>query len=792
MSQTSRTIADWVGTADPEDFFRLRLAEATTVSLSLGGSGVLSLLDAQGTILGSDTAAPESRDGSVVRQLAAGDYLVRVTANPVPGWEVAGSAYALTLTYGAPATGAAGPDTAGNNLLSALNLGVLAGGTRSLPGWVGPGDTLDLHRFQIDVPTRLDISLAGLAAAAQLDLLDAQGGEIRSAEAGAGREGSLIHSLGQGTYYLRIGAAAATGYRLDIASEPVPGDPGALAATANALGALSTAARVVSGQVGGLDTGDWHAFTLSAAAAVTLRLEPGLTAAGETLSLALRTASDLLEQDDATALGPGLLTRNLGPGTYYAAVVNPGVSGTGRVTGYTLSLRATPASDPGDGSPATPPGIDAAGNVRGAALALGTLGAQPVTRTEAVGPDDAADWYAFTLAAPSSLVLSIGGLRDLAGLRLTDAAGAPLAATQGRVGSDGVLMLPLGPGSYHAVVERAAGHTRYDLSLSAQVLPDAGGNSAAAAPLLAPLVVRAGDAGPNLMDGTWFDDEMDGAGGADTLNGFAGNDVLRGGAGADLLSGGAGNDTIGGGAGFDVVRLGSTRAQTTLIRNDDRSWTATGPDGTDLLRDVEAVRFADGQVPLVRPRDFDADGTSDILWRGAGGEIVSWQMAGGALVAAGVSANPGPHWRVVATGDFNANGRTDILWRGPVGEVVTWLMNGGAVTAGPALLNPGAYWSVAGTGDFDGNGASDILWRGQGGEVATWHMDGATLVAGNLLFNPGLYWTVAGTGDFNADGRADILWRGQGGEVALWQMSGATIAGSAFLPNPGAYWQVIA
>ncbi|HZF77972.1 MAG TPA: sialate O-acetylesterase, partial [Acetobacteraceae bacterium] len=119
------------------------------------------------------------------------------------------------------------------------------------------------------------------------------------------------------------------------------------------------------------------------------------------------------------------------------------------------------------------------------------------------------------------------------------------------------------------------------------------------------------------FDGGAGNDIIIGGALTDTIRGGAGADLLNGVAGADVVDGGAGNDILDGGAGFDVAVFSGSRAQSTAVRNGDGSWTVTGINGTDTLRNIEALRFADGQIPLTRPRDFNADGTSDLLWRGA-------------------------------------------------------------------------------------------------------------------------------------------------------------------------------
>jgi Ca2+-binding RTX toxin-like protein len=94
---------------------------------------------------------------------------------------------------------------------------------------------------------------------------------------------------------------------------------------------------------------------------------------------------------------------------------------------------------------------------------------------------------------------------------------------------------------------------------------------------------------------------IDGGAGQDRLEGQAGDDTLAGGAGADTLVGGAGDDRLEGGAGPDVAVFTGLRADydvtpeaaTGAVVVTDRN---PGRDGTDTLRAVETLSFADGDV----------------------------------------------------------------------------------------------------------------------------------------------------------------------------------------------------
>ena len=102
---------------------------------------------------------------------------------------------------------------------------------------------------------------------------------------------------------------------------------------------------------------------------------------------------------------------------------------------------------------------------------------------------------------------------------------------------------------------------------------------------------------------------VSGGGGDDRLNGGGGNDTLLGGEGNDILIGGAGDDSLDAGQGLDEARWSSTRAQTTIVRQNDGSLRVTGPQGSDVLAGVERVALADQATA------FDADGIGGTAYR---------------------------------------------------------------------------------------------------------------------------------------------------------------------------------
>jgi len=86
--------------------------------------------------------------------------------------------------------------------------------------------------------------------------------------------------------------------------------------------------------------------------------------------------------------------------------------------------------------------------------------------------------------------------------------------------------------------------------------------------------------------------------GAQTIDGGGGNDELFGGSGDDLLIGGRGNDALDGGDGTDTARFAGKRSAYTITETSTGIFEVAGPDGTDVLENVEYAHFADTTVEL--------------------------------------------------------------------------------------------------------------------------------------------------------------------------------------------------
>lgn len=130
-----------------------------------------------------------------------------------------------------------------------------------------------------------------------------------------------------------------------------------------------------------------------------------------------------------------------------------------------------------------------------------------------------------------------------------------------------------------------------------------------------------GGEGDDLIDGGQGNDVLRGGPGRDVLLGGAGDDQIFGGPGDDRLSGGAGNDALRGddgddmlegGDGTDIAEYTGKFAEYRIFRVDHRDWRIAdsrhGRDGSDTLRDIERLSFADWwAIPIDKPGPLPVD-----------------------------------------------------------------------------------------------------------------------------------------------------------------------------------------
>ena len=113
-------------------------------------------------------------------------------------------------------------DYAGNTLGTARAV-TLSSSTTTFQDWVGSADTNDYYRFSLGGSSNLNLSLTGLTANADVQLLNSAGTVIRSSTAGGSSSEFITQQLATGTYYVRVYpfSSNSTYYNLGLSAIPV-------------------------------------------------------------------------------------------------------------------------------------------------------------------------------------------------------------------------------------------------------------------------------------------------------------------------------------------------------------------------------------------------------------------------------------------------------------------------------------------------------------------------------------------------------------------------------------------
>ncbi|MEM8501543.1 MAG: S8 family serine peptidase [Cyanobacteria bacterium P01_D01_bin.1] len=193
-----RSFQDFVGPYNQNDYYRFDVTKASRLLLDLvglGNSADVELFDSSGDLLQSskrEGVIPES----IVKTLKPGTYYVRVYVNPFYSRD---ADYTLSLSTSQISLA----DGAGNTLGQARDIGILTD-NRSFNDLIGGDDSDDYYRFELNRKQGFSLSLTGLDANADVQLLDSRGYTIeRSSNYYDGSE-SIDTLLKAGTYYVRI------------------------------------------------------------------------------------------------------------------------------------------------------------------------------------------------------------------------------------------------------------------------------------------------------------------------------------------------------------------------------------------------------------------------------------------------------------------------------------------------------------------------------------------------------------------------------------------------------------
>ena len=328
----SSSFSDWVGSADTNDYYRFSVGTQSNFSLGLTGltaDADVQLLNSSGTVISSSILGGTSNE-SITTQLSTGTYYVRVF--PYSG----DTNYNLSLN-------ATPLDAAGNTLATARNdIGTLSG-SRSFSDWVGSTDTNDYYRFSIATQSNFNLTLNGLTANADVQLIQdinnngiVDSGDVLQSSTKTGTTADTIsRTLNAGTYFARVYPISGgnTNYNLSL---NVDSAGNTLSTARNDIGTLS-GSRSFSDWVGTSDTNDYYRFSIGTQSNFSLNLT-GLTANADVQLL--NSAGTVITTSALSGTSNESITTQLNTGTYYVRVY----PASGANTNYNLSLNATSTS----------------------------------------------------------------------------------------------------------------------------------------------------------------------------------------------------------------------------------------------------------------------------------------------------------------------------------------------------------------------------------------------------------------------------------------------------------------
>jgi hypothetical protein len=217
---------------------------------------------------------------------------------------------------------------------------------------------------------------------------------------------------------------------------------------------------------------------------------------------------------------------------------------------------------------------------------------------------------------------------------------------------------------------------------------------------------------------------------------------------------------------MDTVNAISVRRPSTVItagQTNSADYPATAAAGSIGGIDATTAVFAN------LPRDFDANGSSDIIVQNQADNRVSVWYLGGASgverIAAPVIAAAASGWRVAASSDFDRDGHPDIVLQNDSSFAVSiWYMSGptgATIRSSPVVAYAVPGWRAIGAADFDRDGYSDLVLR-NGSALSVWFLggtQGSAMQSSILLPDVSGSWEFVAATDFSGDGIPDLTFR---------------------------------
>lgn len=468
----AKTIKGFIGAFDRVDYYRVRLAGRSSLSVSVSGmdsTGKLRILD-------KDTnAIAKAQKTGIGKTLDAGTYYIQVNSRAATGQkyslQVSAKGTSAATPGGTPSTPGtitpvSDPTDPGNVPSKALEVGTL-NGIKIYRGTVngviktsatdnGFVDLADFYRFTIDKPSELNATLSiadPSKGAVSVNLLydSNRNGVIDLSQTNEFTDETIDKSatgftkqLAAGTYYISVTPDVISNtptsiYELKLETKGITSfnpttDPNIGLRSASPLGNLNQLGKLNLKQIVGSgfpDTTDIYQFTLtSEASAFTATINANNLADDVTLSLIYDDDGNGIANVGYKLEGGGIVigdfiggaslnpsrssadtvsvTKSLGAGTYYLAVTQKK-----RVdnSAYDLNLFADTITG------LTPE----AGNTLGTALNIGTLNKTYPTGynyKQYVGSTDRSDFYRFTLDQTRNITGTLVGMSESTGFRV--------------------------------------------------------------------------------------------------------------------------------------------------------------------------------------------------------------------------------------------------------------------------------------------------------------------------------------------------------------------------------------
>ena len=209
-------------------------------------------------------------------------------------------------------------------------------------------------------------------------------------------------------------------------------------------------------------------------------------------------------------------------------------------------------------------------------------------------------------------------------------------------------------------------------------------------------------------------------------------------------------------------------------------------DGTVTSRPFS---FTPPHLEIFASGDFKRDGHTGIVWHDTDTDQLSyWTLDDDPLpqtallhIATGAPLRVPAGWRLAGVGDFDADGSSDLLWRAVTGNrIALWAMNGAERRQFLVLPGSDTRARVVAVNDFDGDGHCDVLWQDPAThELMLWTMDGAVVKARKGLGKAPLNASLVASGDYDGNGSADLLWKNANQQLTLWLVRNGAVYSSS-------------